>query len=188
MKVLLNMRRVSRMSCEWQKEISDDGAFKCFSGERSGRVHPVVLACAFTSRATQLKILPERRLLYLLRRSFSFPCSFKRIMSNIRIAIIGQGAIGPRHTDAVLNTPGTSLACIVDPHPPAAQGAAKYKCPIFTSVDAMLQDTGTDFDAAIVCTPNHTHVAISKQLLQAGKHVLCEKPICVDVASGRELV
>lgn len=109
-------------------------------------------------------------------------------MSNIRIAIIGQGAIGPRHTDAVLNTPGTSLACIVDPHPPAAQGAAKYKCPFFTSVDAMLQDTGTDFDAAIVCTPNHTHVAISKQLLQAGKHVLCEKPICVDVASGRELV
>ena len=109
-------------------------------------------------------------------------------MSDIRIAIIGQGAIGPRHTDAVLNTPGTALACIVDPHPSATQSAAKYNCPNFTSVDAMLDDKSTDFDAAIVCTPNHTHVAISKQLLQAGKHVLCEKPICVDVVSGRELV
>ncbi|KAF3038188.1 hypothetical protein E8E12_008715 [Didymella heteroderae] len=109
-------------------------------------------------------------------------------MSNIRIAIIGQGAIGPRHTDAVLNTPGTTLACIVDPHPSAAEGAAKYTCPIFTSVDAILEDKSIEFDAAIVCTPNHTHVTISKQLLQAGKHVLCEKPICVNVASGRELI
>jgi predicted dehydrogenase len=109
-------------------------------------------------------------------------------MSNIRIAIIGQGAIGPRHTDAVMSTPGTALACIVDPHPSAAHSAVKYNCPIFTSVDAMLENESIDFDAAIVCTPNHTHVAISKQLLQAGKHVLCEKPICVDVASGQELV
>lgn len=109
-------------------------------------------------------------------------------MFNIKIAIVGQGAIGPRHTDAVLKTPGTTLACIVDPHPSAVHGAAKYDCPVFVSVDAMLEDKNVDFDAAIVCTPNHTHVAISKQLLQAGKHVLCEKPICVDVASGRELV
>jgi predicted dehydrogenase len=109
-------------------------------------------------------------------------------MSNIKIAIIGQGAIGPRHTDAVLNTPGTALACMVDPHPSAAQGASKYNCPIFTSVDAILEAKNIDFDAAIACTPNHTHVATSKQLLQAGKHVLCEKPTCVDVASGQELV
>lgn len=109
-------------------------------------------------------------------------------MVPIKIAVVGQGAIGPRHADAVLHVPGTVLVCIVDPHPPAAEGAAKYRCPVFTSVDAMLDDKSVEFDAAIVCTPNHTHVSISKQLLQAGKHVLCEKPICVDVASGRELV
>ncbi|KAF1933363.1 uncharacterized protein M421DRAFT_395380 [Didymella exigua CBS 183.55] len=39
-------------------------------------------------------------------------------------------------------------------------------------------------DAAIVCTPNQTLVPISKELLHAGKHFLCEKPICADVASG----
>ncbi|KAF3042044.1 hypothetical protein E8E11_002797 [Didymella keratinophila] len=104
-------------------------------------------------------------------------------VSNVRIAIIGLGGL-----DAVLDTIGTALACIVDPHPPAVQRAAKYNSPIFTSVDAMLEDKSIDFDAAIVCTPNHTHVAFSKQLLQAGKHILCETPICVDVASGRELI
>jgi predicted dehydrogenase len=43
-------------------------------------------------------------------------------------------------------------------------------------------------DAALVCTPNHTHVPISMELIESGVHVLCEKPISVDVASGRELV
>lgn len=106
----------------------------------------------------------------------------------IKFAIIGQGAIGPRHTDAVLNIDGAALACIVDPHPPAVTNAAKYNCPVFTSVDAMLGDPSVKLDAAIVCTPNHTHVALCKQLLQAGVHVLCEKPISIDAASGRELV
>jgi predicted dehydrogenase len=43
-------------------------------------------------------------------------------------------------------------------------------------------------DAAIACTPNNTHVAVSKELLDGGLHVLCEKPISTDVASGQELV
>lgn len=106
----------------------------------------------------------------------------------LKVAIIGQGAIGPRHADAVLSVSGLALACIVDPHPPAVAGAVKYKCPVFLSVRAMLDSENVQVDAAIVCTPNHTHVTIAKELLQNGIHVLCEKPICVDVESGRELV
>ncbi|KAJ8116807.1 hypothetical protein OPT61_g1853 [Boeremia exigua] len=109
-------------------------------------------------------------------------------LEQLRIAIIGQGAIGPRHADAVLKTSGVVLACIVDPHPPALADARCYDCPVFPSVRAMLETPEVHTDAAIVCTPNHTHVAISKQLLQAGIHVLCEKPISVDADSGRELI
>ncbi|KAG8157875.1 hypothetical protein KVR01_012147 [Diaporthe batatas] len=43
-------------------------------------------------------------------------------------------------------------------------------------------------DAAIVCTPNKTHVTLSKELLSAGIHVLCEKPLSVDIPSGESLV
>lgn len=43
-------------------------------------------------------------------------------------------------------------------------------------------------DAAIVCSPNSTHVSLSKTLLDAGIHVLVEKPVAIDAPSGQELV
>lgn len=42
--------------------------------------------------------------------------------------------------------------------------------------------------AAIICTPNHLHVPLSKELLDGGVHVLCEKPIAPDIESGLDLV
>lgn len=104
-----------------------------------------------------------------------------------RIAIVGTGLIGPRHAEAILKEPSATLACIVDPSPTAEAVAEKLKCPLYKSVKAMLASSDKP-DAALVCTPNHTHVAISKELLEGGVHVLCEKPISIDVASGQELV
>ena len=105
----------------------------------------------------------------------------------IRIAVVGTGLIGPRHAEAVLKESDAHLACIVDPSPAAEAVAARFQCPLYKSVQAML-DSPRKPDAALVCTPNHTHVAISKELLEGGVHVLCEKPISVDIDSGRELV
>lgn len=103
-----------------------------------------------------------------------------------KIAIVGTGLIGPRHAEAVLKVPGVELACIVDPHPNAQKVSAELGCQLFTSVQEMLASGKPD--AALVCTPNHTHVPLSKELLEGGVHVLCEKPISVDVASGQDLV
>jgi predicted dehydrogenase len=105
--------------------------------------------------------------------------------SLVRIAIIGQGHIGQAHVSAVRDVPSAVLACIVDQHPPAGAVSADQP-PFFASIEEMLQSI--DVDAAIVCTPDHTHVEFSKQLLQAGIDVLCEKPICTDVSGGLELV
>lgn len=105
----------------------------------------------------------------------------------VKIAVVGTGLIGPRHAEAILNEPAAELACIVDPSPAAGAVAEKLKCPLYKSVQAMLASPDRP-DAALVCTPNHTHVSISKELLEGGIHVLCEKPISVDVASGQELV
>lgn len=108
------------------------------------------------------------------------------VLPTVMVAIIGTGLIGPRHADAVLKVEGAELVCIVDPHPNAQKVAANLGCALFTSVQEMF--TTIRPDAALVCTPNHTHVAVSKELLEGGVHVLCEKPISIDVASGQELV
>jgi predicted dehydrogenase len=105
----------------------------------------------------------------------------------LRIAIVGTGLIGPRHAEAVLNEPDATLVAIVDPNPAAGAVAQRLNFPLFNSVQELLASPSKP-DAALVCTPNHTHVAVSKELLDGGVHVLCEKPISVDIASGKELV
>lgn len=105
---------------------------------------------------------------------------------SIKIAVVGTGLIGPRHAEAALGTPDAELTCIVDPNPAAEAVAQRFQCPLYKSVAEMLASSPPD--AALVCTPNHTHVSISKELLSGGVHVLCEKPISVDIESGEELV
>jgi threonine dehydrogenase-like Zn-dependent dehydrogenase len=135
---------------------------------------------------------------HLFKQNIDFPITHVRAplvtqlfhkmpsVPTVKIAIIGTGLIGPRHAEAVLKVPGAELACIVDPNPAARDTAARFGCPIYQSVQAMLASVKPD--AALVCTPNHTHVAVSMELLEGSVHVLCEKPISVDVASGQELV
>lgn len=106
----------------------------------------------------------------------------------VKIAIIGSGLIGPRHAKAVLQEPSCSLHCIVDPSPAAATVASELGTSCYASISAMLASPSGKPDAAIVCTPNKTHVALSSELLSAGIHVLCEKPLSVDIPSGESLV
>jgi len=105
----------------------------------------------------------------------------------VSIAIVGTGQIGPRHAEAVVEDPNSSLICFVDPNPAAEVVAKKFGVPLYPSVSAMLSSPHKP-EAAIVCTPNHLHVEISKELLDAGVHVLCEKPISTDIKSGLSLV
>ncbi|KAI5195100.1 hypothetical protein E4T39_08366 [Aureobasidium subglaciale] len=105
----------------------------------------------------------------------------------VTFAIIGAGLIGPRHASAIINTPSAKLACVVDSNPAAKEVATGFDVPLYPSIADMLASTDKP-QAAIVCTPNHTHVSISKELLDAGISVLCEKPIATDIASAMELL
>ncbi|CAH0028751.1 unnamed protein product [Clonostachys rhizophaga] len=82
-------------------------------------------------------------------------------MASITIAVIGAGLIGPRHARTASALEATKLVAIVDPAPPD----------LVASPDKP--------EAAIVCTPNHTHVAVAKELSAAGIHVLLDKPVLV---------
>ncbi|KAJ5939752.1 hypothetical protein N7466_002886 [Penicillium verhagenii] len=106
---------------------------------------------------------------------------------SIKVAIIGAGLIGPRHAQSVLSNPSTELVGLVDPAPTGATTAASLKTNYFPSVSALLSSPHKP-DAAIVCTPNKTHVPVAKELLAAGVHVLLEKPVSDTLETGRDLL
>lgn len=111
----------------------------------------------------------------------------------LKVVIVGfSGLIGKRHTQHVERNPLTELVAVVDPSPTASEVATSlgiHHVPLFLTIGALLEscDVGRP-EAAIVCTPNHTHVPLASELVNAGIHVLVEKPISNDVESGESLV
>lgn len=108
-------------------------------------------------------------------------------MSKITIAIVGAGLIGPRHAMSVETCDDAELLCIVDPCAQARSIADSFQTVLFASIQQMLKN-GCVPDAAFVCTPNSTHVAVAKELLAAGIHVLVEKPMSTTIEDGRDLL
>lgn len=104
----------------------------------------------------------------------------------VRVALIGYGYWGPNLARNFHQLPETELACIVDANP-AVLGRAEqlYHCRTATAVATVLEDPS--IEAVAIATPVRTHYALAKAALEAGKHVLVEKPLTMDVAEGREL-
>lgn len=107
--------------------------------------------------------------------------------SLVTIAIVGTGLIGPRHADAVHEDADAELFCIVDPNPAAKHVASRFGVAWYGSISDMLRLKGKP-DGALVCTPNSSHMIVSKELINAGVHVLCEKPLATSVEDGKDLV
>ena len=107
--------------------------------------------------------------------------------SVVTVAIIGAGLIGPRHAQSIIRCVGAELSCIVDPSSSARAVAEAFSVPVFKSIQEMITH-GSKPEAAIVCTPNSTHVPVSKELFAAGIHVLVEKPMSTTIQDGRDLI
>ena len=69
------------------------------------------------------------------------------------------------------------------------QLAEEYKVPIYSSCEEMVEDEELmdNLDGVIICTAHSCHSWMGKMFLDAGKHILMEKPMTVDVAEAREL-
>jgi predicted dehydrogenase len=98
-----------------------------------------------------------------------------------KIAIIGCGAIGNTHAEAYNECKDAELLYAVDIIPEKAKVfAEKYDIPnVETDYQQMLKDVS--IDAVSVCLPNNLHCPVTIDALQAGKHVLCEKPIALNL-------
>lgn len=105
-------------------------------------------------------------------------------MPTPKIAIIGCGAIGKVHADAWNHEKRAQIATLVDLLPEKAK-ALLAQCPgasIETDYRKMLADP--TITAVSVCLPNHLHCPVTLDALRAGKHVLCEKPIALNLAEA----
>lgn len=108
-------------------------------------------------------------------------------MGNIRIGVIGTGSIASFHLDSYRNNPGAEIVAICDVNEARARAVAENygASKVFTDYRALLADP--DIDAVSICTWNNTHAPISIAALQAGKHVLVEKPLCRTVDEAYEV-
>jgi predicted dehydrogenase len=99
-----------------------------------------------------------------------------------------MGFVGPHHVDAVRRTGYADVEVIVgsDQDRTARRAAELGVGRWSTDVDAVLADP--EIDVVHVCTPNATHVALASATLEAGKHLVLEKPIAMDRAGADGLV
>jgi predicted dehydrogenase len=109
-------------------------------------------------------------------------------MKPIRTAILGTGFMGRVHLEAVQRVESVEAAGIFGRnHDATARLASGFSVPKATSdYRELLNDPA--IDAVDICTPNAQHFSMAKEALEAGKHVLCEKPLTTTVAEAEELV
>lgn len=107
---------------------------------------------------------------------------FHAIDHEPRVVVMGCGRWGRKcHSYLIGKTPGLHLHGIAgrDPEKVAA-ASAEVGCPGFVGFDTVLADPAVD--AVVLATPNACHAEQAIQALRAGKHVLCEKVICLNTA------
>jgi myo-inositol 2-dehydrogenase/D-chiro-inositol 1-dehydrogenase len=104
----------------------------------------------------------------------------------IRIAVVGAGRIGSIHTQNVLAAPQTTLTWLADPNIEAANRLAQQAPHVRVTTEPVEAATAADVDAVIVASPTPTHVDLIKAAVAAGKAVLCEKPIDLDLDRARD--
>lgn len=118
---------------------------------------------------------------------------------SLRVGVIGAGAMGADHIRTIATSiPAARVSQVYDFNAETAYAAAQ---PVFatvaTSAEALIDSSHVD--AVLICSPDSTHADLAKACIEAGKPVLCEKPLAVtaedslsvveaEIAAGRQLV
>ncbi len=120
----------------------------------------------------------------------------KRITAKMRVAMIGCGRVGESHIAAVRHLGGRIALCgLADTDPSRAEALldasglhanARLDCGIFTDYRIMLADRRPDIVA--ITTPSGTHVEMGIACMEAGAHIIMEKPMTMSLTEADRLL
>lgn len=109
-------------------------------------------------------------------------------MKKIKVGVIGTGFIGPAHVEALRRLGNIEVVALAE----YSEEAAKSKAEML-GIDKYYGDykgllKNDSIQSVHICSPNYMHYEMAKAALEAGKHVVCEKPLAISVAEAAELV
>ncbi len=109
-------------------------------------------------------------------------------MKTIKAGIIGTGFIGPAHVEALRRLGSVDVVGLAEESDAVAkEKAAALNIPRpYGDYRDLLGDS--EIQTVHICSPNHLHYEMAKAALEAGKHVVCEKPLAISVAQAQDLV
>jgi predicted dehydrogenase len=109
-------------------------------------------------------------------------------MKKLKTVVFGAGFVGRVHIEGIRRLGTVELYAIgVGPDDDGPRLGAELNVDrVSSSYRELLSDPSVD--AVHICTPNASHFPIAKAALEAGKHVLCEKPLATSASEARELV
>lgn len=105
----------------------------------------------------------------------------------LKIAVVGCGYWGPNHIRTFSRLPGVQVAAAVDRDPVRLRSMLELVPSLWLSQEPIEVLNSRDIDAVVLATPTATHYELARRSLLAGKHVLCEKPLCLRADEAREL-
>ncbi|HVZ27001.1 MAG TPA: Gfo/Idh/MocA family oxidoreductase, partial [Sediminibacterium sp.] len=107
-------------------------------------------------------------------------------MKKIRFALVGCGRIAHRHAEQIMRVGELVAVCDIVPEKALLlsqpSGAA-----MFPTIESLL-GSGLPIDILVICTPNGWHARQAVQAMQAGCHVLVEKPLALTVRDADEIL
>ena len=111
----------------------------------------------------------------------------KNIMNKLKFALIGTGGIAQTYAQAFQTSDCCEFVAVADVNEDSAKAFAE---PFGAKAFCGLQNSGGKFeiDAVIVSTPPNSHPEIAMFFMNIGKHVLCEKPLCLSVAEAKQMI
>ncbi len=109
------------------------------------------------------------------------------VSPRLRFALVGTGGIAQTYAQAFQTSDCCDLVAVADLNKDSAKAFAEpFGAKAFSDYKTLAENS--EFDAVIISTPPNLHPEIAEYFMNRGKHVLCEKPLCLSVAEAREMI